>query len=89
MTGRVRTSDPLLPGDTSRWHALPATLAHPGLTLAPDGLYLSYDYDTRAERTGIARLLADVAAAGLSVRDLATEQSSLEDVFLRLVEENR
>lgn len=69
--------------------ALPATLAHPGLTLAPGGLHLSYDYDTRAERTGIARLLADVAAAGLSVRDLATEQSSLEDVFLRLVEENR
>ena len=68
--------------------ALPPSLAGQDLTLTPGGLHLCYDYDTRAERTGIARLLADVAAAGLSVRDLATEQTSLEDVFLRLVEEN-
>jgi ABC-2 type transport system ATP-binding protein len=68
--------------------ALPDTLAAQGLTLSGDGLHLSYAYDTRAERSGIARLLADVAAAGLAVRDLSTEQSSLEEVFLRLVEEN-
>ena len=67
--------------------ALPATLTGRGLTLSEDGLHLSYDYDTRAERTGIATLLADLAAAGLSVRDLATEQSSLEEVFLGLLGE--
>jgi ABC-2 type transport system ATP-binding protein len=68
--------------------ALPAALQVQGLTLAPDGQRVTYDYDTRAGRTGIARLLADFAAAGVAVRDLDTEQSSLEEVFLRLVEEN-
>ncbi|HEX9857765.1 MAG TPA: ABC transporter ATP-binding protein [Paracoccaceae bacterium] len=68
--------------------ALPGALAGQGLALADGGLHVHYDYDTRADRTGIARILADFASAGLAVRDLATEQSSLEDVFLRLVEEN-
>ena len=68
--------------------ALPAALEAQGLSLAADGGRMSYDYDTRSGRTGIARLLSDLAAAGLSVRDLSTEQSSLEEVFLRLVEEN-
>lgn len=67
--------------------ALPDALAGRGLSLSDDGLHLTYDYDTRAERTGIATLLADLAAAGLSVRDLATEQSSLEEVFLGLLGE--
>jgi len=67
---------------------LPGAMAAYGLTLADDGLCVSFDYDTRADRSGIARLLADFAEAGLAVRDLATEQTSLEDVFLRLVEEN-
>lgn len=69
--------------------ALPAGLAQEGLVLSPDGRHVSYDYDTRADRSGIARLLAGFAAGGIAVRDLETEQSSLEDVFLRLVEEGR
>ena len=56
-------------------------------TLSPDGLHVSFDYDTRADRSGIARLLAGFAAAGIAVRDLETEQSSLEEVFLHLVEQ--
>jgi ABC-2 type transport system ATP-binding protein len=48
---------------------------------------LTYAYDTRAERTGITRLIADLAAQGISVRDLESRQSTLEDVFLTLVEE--
>jgi ABC-2 type transport system ATP-binding protein len=79
--GRKRMTEPI--------SALPAALAADGLSLAADGLHVTYDYDTRAERTGIARLLASFADAGLSVRGLSTEQSSLEEVFLRLVEENR
>ncbi|KAJ56165.1 multidrug ABC transporter ATP-binding protein [Actibacterium mucosum KCTC 23349] len=50
---------------------------------------LQYDYDARSERTGITRLVADMAAAGLSVRDVESRQSSLEDVFLTLVEEGQ
>lgn len=68
--------------------ALPAALAGQGLALSADGIRISYDYDSRAVRSGIARLLAEFAAAGLAVRDLETEQSSLEEVFLRLVEDS-
>jgi ABC-2 type transport system ATP-binding protein len=67
--------------------ALPEALAGHGLMLSSDGTYVTYDYDTRADRSGIARLLAGFAAAGIGVRDLETEQSSLEEVFLRLVED--
>lgn len=66
--------------------AIPASLKTYGLTLSGDGRSLQYEYDTQAERTGITRLLSDLAKAGLSVRDLATTQSSLEQVFLTLVE---
>ncbi|WP_374632927.1 ABC transporter ATP-binding protein [Paracoccus sp. (in: a-proteobacteria)] len=66
---------------------LPAALAGRGLSLSADGLSLGYDYDTRAERTGIARLLADLAEHGIAVRDVATKQSSLEEIFMSLVEE--
>ncbi|MRX50772.1 ATP-binding cassette domain-containing protein [Paracoccus sp. S-4012] len=65
--------------------ALPDALAGPGLALSPDGLRITYDYDTRAGRTGIARLLGELAARGIGVRDVATRQSSLEEVFLNLV----
>ncbi|KQP51788.1 ABC transporter ATP-binding protein [Methylobacterium sp. Leaf108] len=66
--------------------ALPASLAaHPGLALGADGAELTYTYDTQAAETGIATLLSDLAAAGLSVSDLSTRQSSLEDIFVDLV----
>ncbi len=68
--------------------SLPAALDHQGVRLTSDGCKLTYEYDTRADRSGIAKLLSEISAAGLAVRDLSTEQSSLEEVFLRLVEEN-
>ena len=46
-------------------------------------------YDTQAERTGITRLLKDLADAGIRFRDLSTSQSSLEDIFVSLVKERR
>jgi ABC-2 type transport system ATP-binding protein len=69
--------------------AIPEGLSGRGLELGPDGLSLNYDYDTRAERTGIARLLGDLAGHGVSVRDVSTRQSSLEEVFISLVHENK
>lgn len=69
--------------------AIPSELAGRGLVLAPDGREISYEYDTRAERTGIARLLGDLAAQGITVRDLSTRQSSLEEVFISLVQEDK
>lgn len=67
--------------------ALPEALSGHGLTLAPDGLELGFDYDTRAERTGIARLLAELADLGIAVRDVSTKQSSLEEIFMSLLAE--
>lgn len=67
--------------------AVPPSLQGRGLELASDGRTLRYDYDTRAERTGIARLLGDLAGQGITVRDVSTRQSSLEEVFLSLVSE--
>lgn len=66
---------------------IPKGLEKYDLTLAENGLSLTYTYDTRAEHTGIGRLLKDFSETGLSVADLVTEQSSLEEVFLHLVEE--
>ncbi len=67
---------------------IPDDLSGRGLSLSDDGRRLSFEYDTRAERTGIARLLGDLAARGITVRDVSTRQSSLEDVFLSLVSED-
>ncbi len=66
---------------------IPDALSGYDLQLAPGGKALIYSYDTRAERTGITRLLADVAAAGLQLTDVVTRQSSLEEIFVRLVHE--
>jgi ABC-2 type transport system ATP-binding protein len=69
--------------------AVPAALAQYGLELAADGSEIVYTYDTRAERTGITRLLQDLTAAGIRFRDLQTSQSSLEEIFVGLVREGR
>jgi ABC-2 type transport system ATP-binding protein len=68
--------------------AVPPALAGHDLTLSRDGLALIYTYDTRADRTGITRLLNDIAAAGLVLRDVTTRQSSLEEIFVGLVAED-
>ncbi len=67
--------------------AVPDALAHHALTLSEGGQSLIYSYDTAAERTGITTLLTDVAKAGLVTRDVSTRQSSLEDIFVGLVED--
>tara|TARA_R110002049_G_scaffold128529_7_gene285952 strand:- start:647 stop:1579 length:933 start_codon:yes stop_codon:yes gene_type:complete len=66
---------------------IPASLVMDALRLSDDGNALIYTYDTNAERTGITKLLGDVAAAGLVLRDVVTRQSSLEDIFVDLVHE--
>ncbi len=66
--------------------AIPAALAAYGLDLAGDGARLVYTYDTRME-PGITALLRDINEAGILFKDLKTEQSSLEDIFVTLVKE--
>ncbi len=68
---------------------VPADLSDYGLRLEDDGRVLVYDYDTAAERTGIARLMGALAAEGIVVRDVATSQNSLEDIFVGLVHDGQ
>lgn len=68
--------------------ALPEGLARDGLELGAGGATLIYSYDTQAERTGITQLLADIQKAGIVLRDLHTDQSSLEEIFVGLVKED-
>ncbi|MHA7870388.1 MAG: ABC transporter ATP-binding protein [Salipiger thiooxidans] len=65
--------------------AIPATLQDRSLRLEEDGRVLVYDYDTAAERTGLAHLMSELSAAGLRVRDVDTRKSTLEDIFVGLV----
>jgi len=66
--------------------AVPAPLAASyGLTLANDGVDLIYSYDTRSQRSGITELLDGLAVAGIAFKDLQTEETSLEDIFVDLV----
>jgi ABC-2 type transport system ATP-binding protein len=67
--------------------AIPQALAPYALRRAEDGRSLEYSYDRQAERTGITRLLHDLSAAGLVLRDVQTRQDSLEDIFVGLVRE--
>jgi len=69
--------------------SLPEGLSRYDLSLADGGATLIYSYDTQASRTGIGSLLADLNRSGITVKDLSTKQSSLEDIFVSLVEAAR
>jgi ABC-2 type transport system ATP-binding protein len=70
--------------------AIPAPLSERyQLSLSDDGLELTHVYDARGERTGITGLLADLREAGVAFTDLDTAQSSLEEIFVTLVEEGQ
>ncbi|MEM6481505.1 MAG: ABC transporter ATP-binding protein [Pseudomonadota bacterium] len=66
---------------------VPEALSAYDLELARDGSSLTYTYEPGAERTGITRLLQALAQAGVSLADLQTRQSSLEEIFVTLVNE--
>ncbi|WGR95865.1 ABC transporter ATP-binding protein [Bradyrhizobium sp. ISRA443] len=69
----------------NRLDAIPPTLAAYNLELSGDGRTVTYDYDTKGDRTGITSLLNDLRNAGIRISDLDTKQSSLEDIFVSLV----
>jgi ABC-2 type transport system ATP-binding protein len=48
-----------------------------------------YTFDTQRERTGIATLLRKLGDHGITIKDLHTSESSLEDIFVSLVSSNR
>ena len=68
-----------------RLDSIPPALSSYDLALTDNGCALTYTYDTQAERTGVTRLMGDLAAADIRFRDLTTVESSLEDIFVDLV----
>lgn len=68
---------------------VPDSLATYQLALSEDGTELVYSYDAAIEDSGITALLQDLAREGIAFKDLHTEQSSLEDIFVSLVKDNR
>jgi ABC-2 type transport system ATP-binding protein len=64
---------------------IPKALARYGLELKDEGRVLAYGYDTRGSKGSISGLMKDLAAAKIDYKDLHTEQSSLEDIFMGLV----
>jgi ABC-2 type transport system ATP-binding protein len=65
--------------------AVPPELAEWDLELRDEGNQLLYTFDAKAERTGIASLIRRMTDLGIGFKDLATRQSSLEDIFVSLV----
>lgn len=67
--------------------AIPAAFADLDLTLEDDGNTLALSFDAHSETTGIASLIRRLNEADIEFRDLKTEESSLEDIFVNLVAE--
>jgi ABC-2 type transport system ATP-binding protein len=73
-------------------HALervPPGLSAYNLELASRGSELIYTFDEQGDRAAITALLADLTGAGIRFKDLHTTQSSLEDIFVTLVRDEK
>ncbi|UKK85314.1 ABC transporter ATP-binding protein [Sphingopyxis sp. BSN-002] len=69
--------------------AVPDELAQWKLQLGGEGYELVYEFDSQAEATGVPSLLRRMSDIGVQFKDLHTEQSSLEDIFVGLVHEKK
>lgn len=69
-----------------RMAAIPPELVGWPVELAADGQQLVYSFDANAEDTGIPALLRLLGEKGIDFKDLDTSRTSLEDIFVRLVE---
>ena len=69
--------------------AVPVALANYNLTLAGDGKALTYVYEAQGEHRGVTRLIEELFRHNIRLKDIATTQSSLEDIFVDLVRHDR
>ena len=67
---------------------IPKSLGKYNLNIGDNKMYLNYTYSLKEKQTGITNLLQDLKDTGLKLRDLKTEQSNLEKIFVNLVKEN-
>ena len=70
-----------------RLNQLPKEFSQENVKLSDDGLTLTYIYDTKQKKTGITKLLSNLSNSGINLRDIQTDQSSLEEIFVDLVKE--
>ena len=70
-------------------NSLPSVLQPYNLDLSKDGNKLSYTYDAKSQKTGITSLLQSLRKNKIRLKDLKTEQSSLEKIFVNLVNEKK
>ena len=68
--------------------SIPESLKKYDLELSKDKLSITYTYDVQNQRTGITNLLQDLRDQGLKLKDIKTEQSTLEKIFVNLVKES-
>jgi len=67
---------------------IPLNLINFNLEINKENNILTYIYDTKGKNTGITSLLSEIKALGIQLKDISTEQSSLESIFLNLVKES-
>ncbi len=67
---------------------IPESLKEYNLSINDDGLSINFTYNSQAESTGITTLLQEVKNSGLKLRDLKSNQTSLENIFEQLLKEN-
>ena len=67
---------------------IPKSLNNYNLILGNNKMSVDYTYNVQTKQTGITNLLQDLKDAGLKLKDLKTEQSTLEKIFVNLVREN-
>ncbi len=68
---------------------IPTDLKNFNLELNQEKNSLTYIYDTKGKNTGITSLLSEIKNLGIQLKDISTEQSSLESIFLNLVKESK
>ena len=69
--------------------AIPNSLVKYNLEIGKDKMSIDYTYNVQAKQTGITNLLQDLKDAEFKLKDLKTEQSTLEKIFVSLVKENK
>ena len=69
----------------SKIKSIPNSLSSYNLQLASNGMSITYNYKKQEEKTGITSLLVDLKKAGITLKDLDTNQTSLEEIFVDIV----
>jgi len=68
---------------------LPPTLQNASMELSGDGYELIYTFDSQRETSGIASMLKQLSELGIDIKDIKSSESSLEEIFVSLVHQDK